>query len=139
MELDLLFETAGAERSMEYLLKYSDISVAELENTMAALSPQLIARFNLLMRDRPGRIWLRGHRESGGPQQFIDRPGLMLADLTDIEGERMLNFLFGGPEAAGQLQADLADTVGIKQELLAPVLFRLVCLFVGAICKQVQV
>ena len=139
MKLKQLVEAAGGELGLAKIVEFADLTAGDVDLVCTTFSPLLIAQFNQLVDQRIGRNWLRRQQASGGPQQFIDRPSLMIASLADIEGQKWLLLLFGGKSGVDELLSGLFESTQIRVRDLQVILPRLVCLFIGAVCKQLKI
>lgn len=138
MNLIQLIDKAGGEESLARVGSSADVSATELSSILSAASPLLIQKLHGRMQDAAGRNWLRRQRDSGGPQQFIDRPMLMDSSAVGIEGNRVLESLVGGQSVAEQIVLRLVDQTAISRKKVQRVLPAIAVLFVGAVCKGIS-
>ena len=120
---------AGGQESLARAGTNAGLTDVELSAFLRAASPLLIRKLHDRMRDANGRNWIRGLRDSGGPQQFIDRPMLMDSSAVAIEGNRLLDRLVGGHSVAEQISLRLSQQaeLNLKQVKQALRARRAVC------------
>ena len=138
LNLMQLIENAGGEDSLARVGSSAGLSDSELSAILRSASPLLIRKLQERMQDAQGRNWIRRQRDSGGPQQFIDRPMLMDSSAVGIEGNRVLDSLVGGQSVAEQIGLRLADQTGVNLKKVQKMLPAVAVLFVGAVCKGIS-
>lgn len=138
MNLIQLIDNAGGQDSLARVGSRAGLSDVELSKILYSASPLMIRKLRERMQDANGRNWIRRQRDSGGPQQFIDRPMLMDSSAVGIEGNRVLDSLVGGQSVAAQIGSRLAHQTGISLNKVQQVLPAVAVLFVGAVCKGIS-
>lgn len=138
LNLIQLIEGAGGQGSLARVGGSAGLSDVELSAILHSASPLLIRKLHERMQDANGRNWIRRQRDSGGPQQFIDRPMLMDSSAVQIEGNRVLDSLVGGQSVAQQIGLHLADQTGFNVKKIQQVLPAIAVLFVGAVCRGIS-
>lgn len=138
MNLIQIIDNAGGQESLARVGGSASLSDVELSAILYSASPLLIRKLRERMRDANGRNWIRRQRDSGGPQQFIERPMLMDSSAVGIEGNRVLDSLVGGQSVAEQIGMHLARQTGINLKTVKEVLPAVAVLFVGAVCKGIS-
>ncbi|MDH4124979.1 MAG: DUF937 domain-containing protein [Gammaproteobacteria bacterium] len=81
--------------SLDQLASTGEFSGQEMDLVVTAASPLLIEALHRQMKTPNGRNALRQLIRSGGPQQFIDRPFLLVANVGEMEGQQYLRQLLG--------------------------------------------
>ncbi len=137
MNLMQLIKDAGGEASLSAAGEIADISDRDLSEIVHSASPLLIRKLQERLQTTEGRNWLRRQAESGGPQQFVDRPSLISASAVEIDGNRLLDKLVGGHNVAEQVALHIAHSAELKVDKVAAVLPAIAALFVGAVCKGI--
>ena len=138
MNLTQLIKDAGGQDSLARVGISAGLSDVELSAILHSASPLLIRKLHERMQDANGRNWVRRQRDSGGPQQFIDRPMLMDSSAVGIEGNRLLDSLVGGHSVAEQIGLYLAHQTELNVKKVQQVLPAVAVLFVGAVCKGIS-
>jgi len=133
-----IIKGAGGVDSLARISANATLSDVELSAIVHAASPLLIRKLHERMQEMSGRNWLRRQRDSGGPQQFIDRPMLLNSSALEIEGNRVLDRLVGGHSVAEQTGLLLAHQTELNVAKVQQVLPAIALLFVGAVCKGIS-
>lgn len=138
MNLLQIIESAGGQESLARAGTNFGLSDDELSAILRSASPLLIRKLHERMRDSDGRNWIRHLRDSGGPQQFIDRPMLMDASAVGIEGNQLLDRLVGGHSVSEQISLHLSRQTELSLKQVQQVLPAVAVLFAGAVCKGIS-
>ncbi len=133
-DLILLADGTSSVQQISTSLQLSTQQTHELINTV---SPIFIAALHRQTADDRGRFQLRQLVQSGGPQQFIDKPLLLDASVADIEGHSYLRHLFATDAAIGATATFVSKATGIDVSTVQRALPRLASIFFGAICKKI--
>ena len=137
MDFRSLIDLAGVGPSLYQLATAERLSVAEMDRLVTTVSPLLIGALQLQMKTPNGRNALRQLIRSGGPQQFIDRPLLLAANIAEMEGQQYLRQLLGSDVAVEAAASSLSESSEIQSDTVKHLLPRLASLFVGALCKKI--
>jgi hypothetical protein len=139
MDLKSLIDLAGGAASLNQLASTAGFSGQEMDLVVTAASPLLIKALHRQMKTPNWRNALRQLMRSGGPQQFIDRPFLLVANVGEVEGQQYLRQLLGSVGAVEAAASSISNASGIRKDAIEHVLPRLTSLFTGALCKKLGV
>ncbi len=133
---ELLLTTDGG-ASQERLARALQLTANKTQSLLDAASSYLIDALQTQASTVSGKYHLRRLIISGGPQQFIDKPGLLEANVAEIEGRSFLRHLFASDEAIERLEKSLCASLELDPKTVQRALPLLTCIFVGAICKRI--
>ncbi len=135
--MDILISAGGSE-SLTHLAKHYSLSLETTTDIVFAASPYFIQALHARTNSADGKQHLRKLIESGGPQQFVDRPQLVVADVAQIEGRGLLGSLFEDSAAIDEVKRGVATQSNVDHGTIDTLLAPLAGLFFGAICKKVS-
>ena len=134
MDFAELLGRTGSVDSLGRIAVTCSTTTKDIEHLVAITSNYFGRALMERTKARGGNARLRQLIESGGPQQFIDRPALLDSDVARIEGRSLLTFLFSNSVQVGKFEACVGQKSGLAGKKIRRALPILACLYLGAVC-----
>ena len=136
MDLMDLLEATGGGNSLGQLAKTVGLGSNDTSNLVKALAPALMRGMQKNAADDTGLAGLRNALQTGGHDQYIERPELLAEDATRRDGNNILGHIFGSKDVSRNVAAAASKETGVDAGMIKKMLPLLATLAMGAMSKK---